>query len=181
MPVVEAGVPPAEWRLSEQGRRNAYVLAEALIPLGATALYSSDERKAVETANIVAEELNLPVHASPGFREHARLGTPVLGSEEWQAMVLDAMNRPDELILGAQTVGDALRRFTSAVVEADLAAHPGPMVIVCHGTVISMFVARLLGIKPAPIWERLGLPGLIAVDWPTADRIELERDFGAGN
>jgi broad specificity phosphatase PhoE len=53
------------------------------------------------------------------------------------------------------------------------------MIIVAHGTVISMLVAYLLDIEPAPIWERLGLPSLIAVEWPAGDRIELEQNFGA--
>ena len=179
MPLVEADVPPAEWRLSERGWREARLLADVLVPMNATSLYSSDERKAIETASAVSDRLDLSVHSEPGFREHARPDTPIRDSSVWRETVLDAINRPEDLVLGAETVGDARRRFTSAVIEADRSAPPGPMIIVAHGTVISMLVAYLLDIEPAPIWERLGLPSLIAVEWPARDRIELEQNFGA--
>jgi broad specificity phosphatase PhoE len=95
--------------------------------------------------------------------------------------VLDAIRRPEELVLGTETTGKAGRRFERGVKSAAAESPPGDMVIVTHGTIISMFVSQLTGADPVPIWESLGLPGLIVVAWPQASGIEFQRNFGGSD
>jgi broad specificity phosphatase PhoE len=38
------------------------------------------------------------------------------------------------------------------------------VVIVTHGTVISLFVSRLTGSSDLELWSKLGLPSLVAMD-----------------
>jgi len=59
--------------LSEEGRRQASLVAQRLKTCGAQAIYSSDLKRAVDTARTIAEELKLPVTTSPALRE-ARYG-----------------------------------------------------------------------------------------------------------
>ena len=49
--------------------------------------------------------------------------------------------------------------------------------VVAHGTVFAMFVGSVLDIDPIPIWESLGLPGLIEIEWPDPTEIVSQRNF----
>ena len=152
-------------------------LADALTGMDAASRYSSDEPKAVETAEIISFRLGLLPRVVPGFREHLRNDVPFMKDAEWRAAVLNAISHPNDLVLGSETVEAARRRFSDALASTEPVSPPGAMIIVSHGTVISMFVARLIGAEPAPIWEGLGLPGLVVVTWPDASRIEHQQNF----
>jgi broad specificity phosphatase PhoE len=177
MPVVEPDVPAPQWQLSDVGKRRAAKLADAVAGMGATSLHSSDSPKAVETAEIIAARTELPLKINPDFKEHIRDDMPFGSDAWWRASVLDAIRRPEELVIGSETTGDAGRRFAAAVKSAAAGSPPGDMVIVAHGTIISMFVSQLIGADPVPIWESLGLPGLIAVTWPESSGIEFQKNY----
>lgn len=177
LPLIEPGVPPEEWRLSEDGKRRAVSLARVLAAMKVGSLYSSDERKAIETATIISGRIGRPLNVDPGFKEHIRRDVPFLGNAEWRASVLNAINHPSDLVLGSETVEEAWRRFSNALASVEPVAPLGDMIVVSHGTVISMFVARLIGVDPAPIWDGLGLPGLVVVTWPAANQIEYQQNF----
>jgi broad specificity phosphatase PhoE len=55
--------------LSEEGRAQAEALSDRVADTRVDAIYSSDLRRAVETAEIVADRLGLPVDKDPGLRE----------------------------------------------------------------------------------------------------------------
>jgi broad specificity phosphatase PhoE len=38
------------------------------------------------------------------------------------------------------------------------------IIIVAHGTVISLFVSRLAGTPDFPLWKELGLPSFVVLD-----------------
>lgn len=81
--------------------------------------------------------------------------------------------RPHELVFGRETAAAALARFDAAV-SAVLAAVPAAddVVIVSHGTVISLYVAAHSGVDGLDLWRRLGLPSVVVVD---RDDLRLEQ------
>lgn len=164
VPEIEADHPANTWKLSKEGRLRAQRLAEQLKSFEPEVIVSSNEPKAKETAEIVASQLQLDVQIVPDLHEHARSNVPYLSHDAFQASIHDFFQRPDELVFGEETANQAYTRFYRAV-HSILNEHKGKtIVIVTHGTVISLFVSRLTGSPDLELWNKLGLPSFVAMD-----------------
>ena len=68
--------------------------------------------------------------------------------------------------MGHETADQAHARFAAAVMGV-VGEHPEDnLVIVTHGTVMTLFIARALAWEPFPLWKRLGLPSWVAFSRP---------------
>jgi len=173
-PAKNPAVPAREWALSPTGRADAERLAEMLTPFAPAviipnvpaAIIASDELKAQQTAQPLADRLGMSVEVIPGLHEHERRTVGYLDDETFQATMARFFAEPDTLVFGEETASQALKRFTRAV-EDTLARHPeGDIVIVTHGTVMSLFVAAHSIIKPMDFWWHLHLPAWVIFSVP---------------
>ena len=165
-PFVIPGTPPDRWRLSDKGKESCIPLADALKVHAPSVVLSSEEPKAQETAQLVAQHLGLPASTAPGLHEHDRSNVPHMRSGEFISHVELFFRRPRELVLGRETAEQATNRFEAAVQDG-LAAHPdGNLAIVAHGTVISLLVAKYSGENAFTLWRRMGLPSFVALTLP---------------
>lgn len=176
LPVITGEQPASQWQLSEEGRRRCERLAELLAAHRPSAIVTSTEPKAIETGQIAGERLGIPVEAAPNLHEHERPGTGLDTVEQFEATVARLFENPGELVFGAETGDEARERFSAAVDDA-MKQHPaGNVVIVTHGTVITLFVARVAGIKPVPFWKGLGLPAFVVLAYPELALLEVVAD-----
>lgn len=164
LPEIVEQLPAREWYLSEAGRFRAEHLAARLAYYKPEILISSVEPKAMETAEIVASKLGLTMQVLDGLHEHERTTTPFLSRHEFQNAVQEFFLRPDELVFGGETANEAHSRFSRAVKSVLQNHETSTIVIVSHGTVISLFVSRLTGASELSLWQELGLPGIVALD-----------------
>lgn len=167
-PQQQPDVPAHEWRLSDSGRARCKPLAERLAAYQPKAIVTSAEPKAAETGSLAAEILGLPVSTVPDLHEHDRSNTPYYPDVAiFEAAVREFFAKPDQLVYGAETADTAHARFERALMNV-LAAHPtGNLVVVAHGTVITLFVSRRNALEPFAFWKRLGLPSYVALDLPS--------------
>lgn len=139
--------------LSDLGRDQAARLADRLTTTGemaATVLYSSGYPRAIETAELIAPALGLPVTIDRGFGEHdpgeecdgmsftdfvARFGMP-----DWDTDP-HAVTFP-----GGETVADLHHRVGSTLSRVVHEHAGGAIVVVCHGGVIDAAFRALLGL-----------------------------------
>ena len=164
VPEIEAERPANTWRLSEQGQMRARRLAEHLERFAPEILVSSNEPKAQETAGILSRHFQLDLQILPELHEHDRTNVPYLPHDRFQASIRDFFQKPDELVFGKETADQAHTRFYEAV-HLVLNEHRGKtVIIVTHGTVISLFVSRLTGSSALELWNMLGLPSFVAID-----------------
>jgi broad specificity phosphatase PhoE len=176
---VEADVPAASWRLSPVGRSKCDRLATMLAEYGPTAIVASTEPKATETADVVARRLGLTVEAMAGLREHDRAGVPFWNDRaEFESRVAEMFERPAELVLGQETAADAQRRFSFAIEEALGRHRHGNLVVVAHGTVITLFVARHNDMDAYEYWRSLGMPSFAVLSVPDMVLLETVADVG---
>lgn len=164
VPEIVEGQPANEWKLSEQGRVRAKGLAEQLRRYQPEVLISSKERKAQETAEIIAGILQMESYIAEDLHEHDRSNVPYLSHDKFQALVHEFFQKPGELVFGTETADQAHARFYRSV-HSILNEHKNKtVVIVTHGTVVSLFVSRLTGSSDLQLWNMLGLPAFVAMD-----------------
>lgn len=164
IPEVNENIPAREWKLSAEGQSRCKRLADLLVKYHPDQIISSVEPKAKETAELVAKELGLSTNIFEGLHEHDRTNTGYLSKEQFQESVREFFTRPDELVFGNETADEAYQRFQTAI-DSILSKFPNQtIVVVAHGTVISLYVSRYIGISDLSLWKELGLPSFVALD-----------------
>jgi broad specificity phosphatase PhoE len=152
-------------------------LAERLNQYQPEVIVSSVEPKAKETAEIIARKHNLELQIVEGLHEHDRSKVAYLPKDEFQVAVRAFFEKPDRLIFGSETADQCHARFQRAVHSILDQNLDKTVVIVAHGTVISLFVSRLTGISDLFLWNELGLPSFVVIDLQSAVLIERENIF----
>lgn len=164
IPEILEDIPAREWKLSEEGQARCKRLAEQLAKYQPTRIISSMEPKARETAELVATVLGLTASAVEGFHEHDRNHAGYFSKEKFEESVREFFAHPNELVFGGETADQAHSRFQAAI-DSILKEFPDQtIVVVAHGTVISLYVSRLTGISDLSLWKELGLPSFVALD-----------------
>lgn len=183
VPEVVADVPAREWRLSEEGRERAAALAGRLGQAAKpAAIVSSVEPKAVETAAILARTLGIPCETAEGLHEHDRSNIGWLGGDRFEAAVTDLFRRPEELVLGRETAAEALARVERAVAEALRRNPRGDVVVVTHGTVLTLLVRATNAVDAVAFWRSLAMPDRVVLALPERRLVSRSRnDDGPGN
>jgi broad specificity phosphatase PhoE len=148
-------------------------LARELAQFFPAVLVTSREAKAVETAALLGRELKTGYKALPGLQEHARNSVGWVSDEEYRTGLAALYEKPAEVVFGDESADQARSRFASAV-DGLLIEHPDEnVVVVTHGTVMTLFIQQTTpDIEPIEFWERLGLPALAILSRPD---LTLER------
>ena len=145
--------------LSELGARQAEALGQAISRLGIAAVYTSPLERARRTAEIAAAGLDVPLTSVHDLRE--------LSLGDWEGRTVEEIRAlpgdPYEqwvrdpvacLPPGAEPLAEVQARVVSAIGEI-AAAHPNgqQVLVVCHGGVISAYLAHCLGLPLSSIWR----------------------------
>ena len=159
-PLIDPDKPPTTWPLCPEGRDAVVKLAARLAPFAPSAVASSPEPKALETAQIIADALGLKVEVDAGLHEHKRPALAFGTEEAFRARIAQVFAEPAKPIAGGESVEQACARLAKA-----LADHPArPLVAVTHGTVLSHYVARRLGLNAHDLWRSLHTPDAFVLD-----------------
>lgn len=143
----ELSTGAADPELTEVGHRQAELLADYLGTEQIDAVYTSPLRRAVQTAAPLARRLGVPATVVDDVAEFDRLASSYVPIEE-----LKASGDPRFHDLTSEVwAGDAPRgEFDERVIAAIdhlIAGHAGhAIVVVCHGGVINLVLATVLGL-----------------------------------
>ena len=144
--VISRHVPVPQWPLSEVGRaRMTRGLAQPWLS-GVTSIYSSNERKAIDGAQIMADHLRLSFRPIAELGENDRSSTGFLPPEEFEAVADEFFAKPMTSVRGWERAVDAQSRVVSAVarlIATDSAA--GSIAIISHGAVGALLFCQLSG------------------------------------
>lgn len=138
---------PADPELSDDGHRQARLLADYLGQEKLDAIYSSPMKRAIQTAHPIGQAHGIVPIEIDGVAEWDRHSNEYVPVEE-----LKASNDPrwQEMVAGGWNGDEDQSEFDSRVAESleeIISRHKGQRVVVsCHGGVINSYLARVLGL-----------------------------------
>ena len=166
-PLVNPSQLPELWTLSDEGIEASKRLADELKPAGISKVFCSEEVKAIETAQALAEHLQLRHHSKPNLHEHDRSNVPHMRSGEFISHMELFFRRPGEQVLGRESADEALARFESAVRTIVAETTGDSIAVVSHGTVISLLLAKLQKKENGfDLWRAMQLPSYAVIELP---------------
>jgi broad specificity phosphatase PhoE len=174
--------------LNVTGRSQSLVVAQQIVSRGRliSALYSSDQRRALETAEIVVDALGgIPVRPDPRLRE--------MDQGVWEGMLYDDIKReygaeyqalydtPFEMIPpGGQSMASLAEQMFAALDDI-AAAHPDEVVLVIsHEFPLALALCAAQGISLLDMFQHtLKNCEMVTVQWPPTHPINIPQPSGS--
>ena len=148
--VIDPDQAITDWPLSAAGRARMVQFAQTLAagPVPIVGVWSSDERKARDGAEIIAAHIGLDPRVEQDLHENDRSATGYIAPPEFWEVVAQFFARPDESVRGWETARHAQARIVQSL-ERVLATEtaPGLIVVVAHGGVGQLLTAYLQGVE----------------------------------
>ncbi len=141
--VVSPNSPASEWLLAPSGQSESYELAASGILGEIDAIVSSDEMKAIETAEPFARMFGLEIESNHDFRELNRNAGPFLTREEYFSCVQEVLKSSSARPNGWECAADALARTKKGVQQAMSQHSSERVLVVSHGLVLTLYFADL--------------------------------------
>ena len=143
--VVDPATPVVDWSLSAAGRARARRLTTASWVLGLERVVCSAERKARETAGLLAVARALPCTVDDELGENDRSATGFLSPAEFEAVADAFFAAPQESVRGWEPAAVAQQRVLRAV-RRHVAGDPNGVAFVAHGAVGTLLYCDLAGV-----------------------------------
>jgi broad specificity phosphatase PhoE len=167
---IDRRVPIPDWPLNERGRARIRVILDQHWVRNIHSVFSSDERKARDGAEILADGLGLASFSIVrSLGENDRSATGFLGPDEFEATVNAFFEQPQTSVRGWEPAADAQARIIRAV-EQVIAQAPltGDVAIVGHGGTGTLLYCHLARV---PISGRYDQPRTNGGNWSSFDRL----------
>jgi broad specificity phosphatase PhoE len=154
---VEPGVPVPEWALSNDGLRRAQGLLALSWVRRVAHVFSSAERKAMQTAELLAAACGGPRSVvDEALGENDRSATGFLPPAEFEAVADLFFREPTESVRGWESALTAQQRVVMAVDRCLARATTHDLAVVTHGAVGTLLWCHLAG---EPIDRKHDQPG----------------------
>ncbi len=139
--------------LTEEGVRQAERVAQRLIAVEPTVIYTSSLQRAVTTAQIVSEATDVRTIEDPRLQE---IGVGVGSGKRWEELTqqwphLQRIAQRGDLILphipGAESLEAFGARVAQSFADIRLAHSEGDVVVVSHGGVFRAYLGQILDVR----------------------------------
>ncbi|WDZ76858.1 phosphoglycerate mutase family protein [Ensifer adhaerens] len=146
---IDPDVPVPQWGLSAVGRERAVITVASRWVRSLGRIISSDETKAIETAQLLADAAGVTIETHHDMGENDRSATGFLPPPEFEKAADWFFANPTESFKGWERAVDAQTRISEVVFRVLEGHDPKiPIAFVGHGGVGTLLKCRLLG---API------------------------------
>lgn len=169
---VDPATPVVDWSLSAAGRARAERLLALPWVRDLRRVVSSTERKASQTAELLATALALPWQSDPELGENDRTATGFLPPAEFETVADAFFAAPEQSIRGWERAADAQRRVVGAVRRHT--ADGDGVAFVAHGGVGTLLYCHLAGLAVDRRHDQPGQGSYFAFD---ADRWQAEHPW----
>jgi len=143
--------------LNETGIKQAELLAEYLSNVKIEAIYSSPLKRALKTAEMIANYHQLEVEIALGlidFNYGKWQGLPHQEvRDKYKRLYTEWINSPDQVTIpGGESLND-VRKRAIGVVDEVIAKYKGTVVLVSHRVVNKVLICALLGLDNSHFWN----------------------------
>jgi broad specificity phosphatase PhoE len=161
---IDATIPVVDWPLNDRGRERMRAIGDHPWARGVRCVFASNERKACDGAQILADALGLTGYSIvDDLGENDRSATGYLPKKEFEATADAFFARPQESIRGWEPALVAEARIVCAVEQIlSVAADHGDLAIVGHGGTGTLLYCHLAGL---PIDRRYDQPATNGGNW----------------
>ncbi len=147
---VDAAIAVPRWGLNDEGRSRTRSMLQQPWVSWIGRIVSSDETKALETAEILAAHLGLRVEIRPGIGENDRSATGFVPPPEFEELADAFFARPDESVQGWERAIDAQARIVSKLADlldstSDTPTANTDIAVIGHGGVGTLWYCHLTG------------------------------------
>ena len=153
--VISRDIPVPQWPLSDLGRARMHAgLAQPWVP-EITSIYCSTERKAIDSAQILAQHLSITYREIAELGENDRSSTGFLDPQEFERVADEFFAKPGGSVRGWERAVDAQGRILRAVTA--IAANDrssGSIAIIAHGAVGTLLYCHLAGVPISRQWDQ---------------------------
>jgi len=139
---IDAAVPVPAWSLSALGRQRVTALAAAGWLARTSQIIASAERKAVETAEILAAALGLGIEVREAMHENDRSATGFLPPSEFEVVADAFFANPKISVRGWERAIDAQARIVREMETVLARSAHGDVLIVGHGAVGTLLLCH---------------------------------------
>lgn len=154
---IDPDIPVPEWSLSPKGQERIVAALDKPWLRLLRRIVSSEERKAIETAEMIGMAIGVKVEVLPDMGENDRSATGFITPDKFEAAADAFFAEPDKSWNGWEKAADAQSRIVAAVAKA--LSEPGaesPVLFVGHGAVGTLLKCHVAGL---PISRREDQPG----------------------
>ena len=142
---VDPAVPVPQWSLSARGRSRAIAMLEQPWLTAVGRIVSSEETKAIQTASLVAEHLQLPLEIRCGIGENDRSSLGFVPQAEFEMLANAFFAQPEQSVHGWERAADAQRRIAQGLADL-LTPAERDVLVVGHGGVGTLWFCFLNGL-----------------------------------
>ena len=143
--------------LNETGIEQAALLSEYLSNIKMDVIYSSPLKRALKTAEMIAQKHKLKVNISPGLIDFDYGGWQGLSHQEvidnYEELYTRWIDRPEQVIMPNGESLDDVRKRSVAVVKDLVTGFDGIIVLVSHRVVNKVIICALLGLDNSHFWK----------------------------
>lgn len=144
---IDPSVSVPDWGLSERGEARTLAFRRSPVLKSTRSIFSSGERKARETAGIVAAELDLEITILDRSHENDRSATGFLEPKEFEAVAEQFFAAPTESVRGWERAVDAQARIVAEATRATSQTLEHDILMVGHGGVGTLVLCHLAGLE----------------------------------
>ena len=152
--VIDQNTPVDKWIISKKGEEIAKKIVSSGCFDDVEIIVASEEKKAIQTANFIAERLGKKIITSSDFNELKRIGDYIGGKQEYEKQVKMVFEKGYSEIKEWEIARSALRRIKRAVEKLNNKYSNKKILVVSHGIILSLFFGYLLGISKEEYFKR---------------------------
>jgi len=175
IPIVSIGSKSTNWPLSATGIEKAHDLAIRISKYNPMLIFTSTERKAIETAKIIAETNQSTIEVNSELNEQKRDNLDVLSNDMFDEGIMKLFNSPKEVAFGMESANQAYERINSAINGIEEGQIEKNICIITHGVVMALYLSQYMNNRPYDIWSNLPMPSCFVLSRNNKEVIEIVR------